>query len=65
MKKHLPTILLAAYVIVAVITFGRAWVNAPEPRSQYISKQEASAYTAFGAAMAWPLYWSIVAWEKS
>lgn len=64
MKKHLPGIFLAAYVIAGIVTFGRAYVNAPEPRSQYVSKQELSMYAAIGAAIGWPMYWSIVAWEK-
>lgn len=64
MRKHLTSALLVAYVILSIITFGRAWVNASEPRSPYVSKIENSSYTAFGAAVFWPLYWSIVAWEK-
>lgn len=56
---------VVAYLIVGVVTFGRAYNNAPAAKTPYVSQQEISAANAGMAALMWPLYWSTVLWEKS
>ena len=54
---------LAVYILVAVITFGHAYRRV-EPQ---IPKEMPEGGAVIGAldAAAWPLYWSVVAWEKA
>lgn len=62
-REKLTIILLVAYLAVAILTFGRAYNNAPLARG-IASQAEVSVVSAMPAALFWPFYWSTVLWEK-
>lgn len=55
--------ILAAYILCGVITFGHAWKRG-ESRFKPTDDPSGQVCAAGFVSIAWPLYWSVVAWEK-
>jgi hypothetical protein len=51
--------LVLLYVNIAIVTFGHCWATFPD---EYAS---GTAIKASFAGAAWPLYWSVRAWEAT
>lgn len=59
--KKLKTIALVVYVLIGVITFGRAWNGIAADLD--LTPDAAVVFAPVCAAL-WPLYWSQVLWSK-
>lgn len=62
MKEKNIKILLSIYAIIGVITFGHVW-NRPWNDRQIEGGGQCLASMVSSAV--WPLYWSVVVWEKN
>ena len=56
--------IIAAYVAVAIITFGHAWNRDYSDNPDTAQKQSAALLAAPVVSALWPLYWSAFAWKN-
>lgn len=61
-----PAHLIAAYVTIAIVTFGyAAATHKPDPCTWCIvPEEESKAHIGILAGVAWPLYWTWEAFER-
>lgn len=67
-----PASLLLIYLFMFVFTFGYSFNQVPNEETRYFGSTSYTvhhgsgekAFHAFFSSTFWPLYWSVVAWEK-